>query len=217
MWSFFKGMNIPLKVISYTPADEVTLVFNFSSLSPQECCYKCFNVVKSSVSFPFVLRQIYAKWKLFSKYLYIYLFMFPISRLLRLLHCAFKSFLCLRIFFVSVSGSLLVGRNTLLFTAPPLSVLRITICPPLDRRIHWLALSLVLWCLHSSQHCKWWSKWWDEILKSLKIRIVNRLLVAFDKGWICFRAGAKTEASQQTATLANMTESGYDRNTHTKN
>ena len=48
-------------------------------------------------------------------------------------------------------------------------------------------------------------------------RIVNRLLVAFDKGWICLGAGAKTEASQQTATLANMTESGYDRNTHTKN
>ena len=119
---FFMGMNIPRKVILYTPADKVTFVFNFSSLSPQKCCYKCFNVVKSSVSFPFVLRQIYAKWKLFSKYrsLYIYLFMFPILRLHPLLHCAFNSFLCLRIFFVSVPGSLLVGRNTLLFTAPPL-------------------------------------------------------------------------------------------------
>ena len=53
-------------------------------------------------------------------------------------------------------------------------------------------------------------------MKGLKIRIVNRLLVAFDKGWICLGAGAKTEASQQTATLANMTESGYDRNTYTK-
>ena len=41
--------------------------------------------------------------------------------------------------------------------------------------------------------------------------------MAFDKGWICLGAGAKTEASQQTATLANMTESGYDRNTHTIN
>ena len=54
-------------------------------------------------------------------------------------------------------------------------------------------------------------------MKGLKIRIYNRLLVAFDKGWICLGAGAKTEASQQTATLANMTESGYDRNTYTKN
>ena len=114
-------MNIPRKVILYNPADEVTFVSNFSSSSPQECCLKCFNVVKSSVSFPFVLRQIYAKWKLFSKYLYIYLFMFPILRLHTLLHCAFKSFLCIPIFFVSVPGSLLVGRNTLLFTAPPLS------------------------------------------------------------------------------------------------
>ena len=95
MWSFFIGMNIPLKEISYTPADEVTLVFYFSSLSPQECCYKC------------------------QKYLYIYLFMFPLLRLHPLLHCAFKSFLCLRIFFVSVPGSLLVVRNTLLSTALP--------------------------------------------------------------------------------------------------
>ena len=93
-------------------------------------------VLLNVVSCPFVLRQIYSKWKLFSKYrpLYIYLFMFPILRLHPLLHCAFKSFLCLRIFFVSVPGSQLVGRNTLLSTAPPLSVLRITICPPLDIR-----------------------------------------------------------------------------------
>ena len=133
MWSTFIGMNIPRNVILYTPADEVTLVFNFSSLSPQECCYKCFNVVKSSVSFPFVLRQIYAKWKLFSKYrpLYIYLFMFLLLRLHPLLHCAFKSFLCLHIFFVSVPGSLLVGRNTLLFTAPP--------TPPLSASHHHLS------------------------------------------------------------------------------
>ena len=31
-----------------------------------------------------------------------------------------------------------------------------------------------------------------------------------------FGAGAKTEASQQTATLANMTESGYSQNKHRK-
>ena len=143
------GMNIPRKVILYTPADEVTFVFNFSSLSPQECCYKCFNVVKSSVSFPFVLRQIYAKWKLFSKYLYIYLFTFPLLRLHPLLHCAFKSFLCFRPW-VPVGWA---QHSPFHRTPTLLSVLRITICPPLDRRIHWLALSLVLWCLHSSQHC----------------------------------------------------------------
>ena len=45
--------------------------------------------------------------------------MFPLLRLHPFLHCAFKSFLCLRIFFVSIPGSLLVVRNTLLSTAPP--------------------------------------------------------------------------------------------------
>ena len=55
---------------------------------------------------------------------------------------------------------------------------------------------------------------WSTI--QLQIRIFNQLLVAFDEGWICLGAEAKTEASQQTATLANMTESGYTQNKHRK-
>ena len=105
-------------------ADEVTFVFTFSSLSSLSAVYNINVSMLSRAQFLFhFLRQIYAKWKLFSKYrpLYIYLFMFPNLRLHSPLHWAFKSFLCLRIFFVSVPGSQLVGRNTLLSTAPPLS------------------------------------------------------------------------------------------------